>query len=74
MQVGQIAFLLRRGPALIRAYLQILDQCQRDRNMAYHLDELLRIGSCGGAKKTRVANLTEGEYVERRWKSVRGGP
>ena len=51
MQVGQIAFLLRRGPALIRAYLQILDECQRDRNMAYHLDELLRIGSCGGEKK-----------------------
>jgi len=52
MQVGQIAFLLRRGPALIRAYLEILDECRRDRNMAYHLDELLRIGSCGSEKKS----------------------
>ena len=51
MQVGQIAFLLRRGPSLIRAYLQILDECQRDRNMAYHLDELLRIGGGDGEKK-----------------------
>jgi DNA-binding CsgD family transcriptional regulator len=51
MQVGQIAFLLRRGPALVRAYLEILAECQRDRTMAYHLVELLRIGTCGGEKK-----------------------
>ena len=51
MQVGQIAFLLRRGPSLIRKYLDILAECRRDRNMAYHLDELLRIGSCGGEQK-----------------------
>src|SRR5580658_818794 len=51
MQAGQIAFLLRRGVSLIKAYLKILEECQRDRNMAYHLDELLRIGSCGGEKK-----------------------
>jgi DNA-binding CsgD family transcriptional regulator len=52
MQAGQIAFLLRRGISLIKAYLEILEECQRDRNMAYHLDELVRIGSCGGEKKT----------------------
>ena len=52
MQVGQIAFLLRRGPALIRAYLEILDECRRDRNMAYHLDELLRIG--GGDREKKI--------------------
>jgi DNA-binding CsgD family transcriptional regulator len=51
MQPGQIAFLLRRGVSLVKAYLKILEECQRDRNMAYHLDELLRIGSCGGEKK-----------------------
>lgn len=51
MEVGQIAFLLRRGATLIRAYLEILAECQRDRNMAYHLDELLRIGTCGVEKK-----------------------
>lgn len=47
----EIAFLLGRGIALIRAYLQILDECPKDRNMAYHLDELLRLGSCGAKKK-----------------------
>jgi DNA-binding CsgD family transcriptional regulator len=51
LEIGQIAFLLRRGRSLIRAYLEILDECRRDRNMAYHLDELLRIGCCGTEKK-----------------------
>ncbi len=51
MQGGQIALLLRRGPSLIRSYLDLLAECQRDRNMAYHLDELLRIGCGGGGKK-----------------------
>jgi DNA-binding CsgD family transcriptional regulator len=51
MQVGPIAFLLRRGPALIQAYLDLLAECKADRNMAYHLDELLRLGSCGVGKK-----------------------
>ncbi len=51
MEVGQIAFLLRRGPSLVQAYLDLLAECQRDRNMEYHLNELLRIGSCGGEKK-----------------------
>jgi DNA-binding CsgD family transcriptional regulator len=52
MQAGQIAFLLRRGVSLIKAYLKILAECKRDRNMAYHLNELKRLGSCGGEKKT----------------------
>jgi hypothetical protein len=51
MDVGQIAFLLRRGSSLIQAYLDLLAECQRDRTMKYHLDELLRIGACGGEKK-----------------------
>src|SRR6516225_5249887 len=52
MQAGQVAFLLRRGVSLIKAYLQILDECKRDQNMSYHLNELLRIGACGVEKKT----------------------
>jgi hypothetical protein len=58
MQVGQIAFLLRRGPALIKAYLDLLAECKTDNNMSYHLDELLRLGSCGVEKKvaTREAH------------------
>jgi hypothetical protein len=51
-QVGEIAFLLRRGPALVRNYLELWEECQRDRNLAYHLQELLRIGQAGGGKKT----------------------
>ena len=51
MQPGPIAFLLRRGVSLVKAYLQILDECRRDRNMAYHLDELLGIGGGDGEKK-----------------------
>ena len=58
MQAGQIAFLLRRGVSLIKAYLKILTECKADRNMAYHLDELLRLGSCGGEKKTTRGGAT----------------
>ena len=48
MQAGQIAFLLRRGRRLIEQYLQLLATCRKDKNRAYHLEELLRIG--GGKK------------------------
>jgi hypothetical protein len=51
MQVGQIAFLLRRGPGLVRKYLDLLAQCRTDRNMEYHLRELRRLGACAGGKK-----------------------
>ena len=51
MEVGQIAFLLRRGVGLVRRYLELLADCEADKNMAYHLDELLRLGTCGGGKK-----------------------
>lgn len=48
MQVGQIAFLLRRGRTLVQRYLELLATCQSDRNYAYHLDELMRLGTVGG--------------------------
>lgn len=47
MQVGQIAFLLRRGRTLIQQYLDLLAACETDKNLDYHLAELLRLG-CGG--------------------------
>jgi DNA-binding CsgD family transcriptional regulator len=52
MQVGQIAFLLRRGKSLVQQYLDIVTECESDKNMAYHLEELLRIGTgaSGGEK------------------------
>jgi hypothetical protein len=60
MQVGQIAFLLRRGVGLIERYLELLAECQADKNMAYHLDELLRLGTCGGGKKGAGRRPTHG--------------
>jgi hypothetical protein len=51
MQVGQIAFLLRRGKGLIERYLALLEECRKDRNLSYHLDELLKIGLAGPVKK-----------------------
>jgi hypothetical protein len=53
LQAGQIAFLLRRGPGLIRQYLALLRECEEDKNMRYHLGELLRLGRAGGKKSGR---------------------
>lgn len=53
LQVGQIAFLLRRGTRLVARYVELLEQCESDRNMAYHLDELNRMGCIGGGKAAR---------------------
>jgi len=47
---SQIAFLLRRGRSLIDSYLALIPECERDPNMTYHLDELLRLGTIGGKK------------------------
>ena len=53
MQVGQIAFLLRRGKALVQQYLDIVTECESDKNMSYHIEELMRLGTCsGGGKKS----------------------
>jgi DNA-binding CsgD family transcriptional regulator len=50
-QPGEIAFLIRRGPTLVKRYLELLQECKRDRNYAYHLRELLKIGQAGRKKK-----------------------
>jgi hypothetical protein len=50
MQAGQIAFLLRRGRGLIQKYLDLLEQCRPDKNLSYHLAELLRLERAGGEK------------------------
>ena len=61
MQAGQIAFLLRRGKGLIRTYLDLLAACEADKNMAYHLDELLRLGCVGsGGEKGRRGGRSHG--------------
>jgi len=51
MQAGQIAFLLRRGRGLIQKYLDVLADCESDKNMTYHLNELLRLAQDGGGEK-----------------------
>ncbi len=50
MQVGQIAFVLRRSRNLVRQYLDLLNECKCDKNMAYHLEELMRLGHAKGEK------------------------
>lgn len=50
LQVGQMAFVLRRGKGLIRQYVELLGTCESDRNRAYHLREMLRWGE-GGKKE-----------------------
>ena len=54
MQVGQIAFLLRRGKGLVQKYLDIVTECESDKNMTYHLEELLRLGTCSKGEKKSI--------------------
>lgn len=55
MQVGQIAFLLRRSKKLVEQYLDLLRACEADRNRTYHLDERLALGH-GSAKKNGIGS------------------
>jgi DNA-binding CsgD family transcriptional regulator len=60
MELGQIAFLLRRGRGLVRQYLEILKNCPTDKNWAYHLNELLRLGKARGEKRPRGRRPSRG--------------
>ena len=60
MQTEQIAFLLRRGKSLIKQYLELLAECDADKNMAYHLDELDRLGCVSGKKKSTRGGRSNG--------------
>jgi hypothetical protein len=37
---------------LIRQYLDLLAVCDQDKNMTYHLEELMRLGMVGQEKKS----------------------
>ncbi|MHC4510883.1 MAG: DUF1670 domain-containing protein [Planctomycetota bacterium] len=50
MQPGQIAFLLRRSRKLVEEYIELLHECESDKNMTYHLDELMCLGRVRGKK------------------------
>ena len=53
MQPGQIAFLLRRSRKLVEEYIDLLHECEGDKNMAYHLEELMKLGHVSAEKKRR---------------------
>ena len=63
MQVDQIAFLLNRGKSLIRHYLDLLGECEGDRNMEYHLEELFRVGCVHGKKNLGRRLRTNGKQT-----------
>ena len=50
-EVGQIAFLLKRGRKLIEQYLELLKECESDKIMRYHLEEIMRLGNTPKGKK-----------------------
>lgn len=55
MQAGQIALLLRRSRKLVEEYIDLLHECESDKNMAYLLNELLHLGHGSGGKNGRGA-------------------
>jgi hypothetical protein len=51
LQVNQIAFLLHRGRSLVEKYLALLEECKANQTFAYHLQELLSLGTVSRKKK-----------------------
>lgn len=58
MEAGQMAFLLRRGRGLIQKYLDLLAECRPDKNMNYHLEEMIRLGTARGEKEAGTGGDT----------------
>lgn len=57
MEPAQIAFLLDRSRGLIDSYLALLAQCQQDSTLAYHLAELLEMGTRPKKKTTLLRTV-----------------
>jgi predicted transcriptional regulator len=51
LQSNQIAFLLHRGRSLVEKYLALLEECKTNKTFAYHLQELLSLGTVSRKKK-----------------------
>ena len=47
---GRIAFLLRRSRKLVEEYIHLLRECDGDKNMAYPLEELMKLGHVSAEK------------------------
>jgi hypothetical protein len=60
LEVGQIAFLLRRGMSLVRQYLELLDAARGDKNRTYHLEKLLNLGEGRREKKSAHGGRRDG--------------
>ena len=52
--------LADKYPNVSVEYLDLLDHCQADKNMDYHLDELMRLGTCGGKKNHARSRQSHG--------------
>lgn len=53
----QIAFLIERSQSLVLKYIDLIEQCRKDKTLSYHLAELLAMG---GAKKNRTPLVIRG--------------
>jgi len=51
MQLGQIAFLLKRSKGLVQQYLDLLNESKNDKNMTHHAQQLQRLQGSGHEKK-----------------------
>jgi hypothetical protein len=71
MQVGQMAFLLRHCKRLVQQYLDLLTECQSNTNLTYHLEELLRLGTCPGGKKETERGASMGNQTDRLTAGIR---
>jgi hypothetical protein len=60
MQSGQIAFLLRRGKALVEQYLELIEACEGDRNRTYHIEEMIAVARGGEKKSPRQGGAGHG--------------
>jgi Protein of unknown function (DUF1670) len=63
MSISEIAFLLRKGQGLIKKYIDLLAECEKEKNYAYHLKELLQRGK--GLEKKSHRDQTGGNSDEK---------
>lgn len=57
---SQIAYLLGRSRSLIDRYLQLINQCEEDQNLKYHLNQLIELGQMGPTRSQKKRAMKEG--------------
>lgn len=58
LEVGQIAYLVRRGRSLVEAYLELQHEALKDANKTYHLNRLLEITEPGSGEKKALQQVS----------------